>query len=56
MLPFIRAFLLAREGGIREGVINWFVDLNQHPVVGDYIEIAGIVLAVLIFTLPIIFF
>jgi hypothetical protein len=56
MLPFIRAFLLAREGGIREGGINWFVDLNQHPVVDDYIEIAGIVLAVLIFTLPIIFF
>jgi hypothetical protein len=56
MLPFIRAILLAREGGIREGGINWFVDLNQYPVVGDYIEIAGIVLAVLIFTLPIIYF
>jgi hypothetical protein len=56
MLPFIRAFLLAKEGGIREGGINWFVDLNQYPVVGDYIEIAGIVLAVLIFTLPIIYF
>ena len=56
MLPFIRAILLAREGGIREGGINWFVDLNQYPVVSDYIEIAGIVLAVLIFTLPIICF
>ncbi len=48
MLPFIRAMFIEEEAGLA-----WFVNISHYPMMMVYINALTIVLAVLIFTMPI---
>ncbi len=51
MIPFIRALLVEKEAGLA-----WFVNITFYPAAMPYVNAAAIVLAVLIFALPILVF
>ena len=56
MIPFVRAMLLGSPSTGRvedQAGLAWFVDMSQFPTAAVYVNIAAIVLAVLVFALPV---